>query len=89
MARTQPAGTHQPVYTISDAARACGRLGNRKLIKSLIVHFEIPTYRVGQMVVLDRQGYDRLLRAVEQWDGRPRLHGSGKLRSVKSFVQNI
>jgi hypothetical protein len=64
------------VYTVSDAARATGRLSNRKLIRKLIARFKIETHRVGQCVLMDQENYDRLLRAVRDWDNRLTLSQS-------------
>jgi hypothetical protein len=73
----EPMPRNQPAYTLSDAARETGRVNNRKLLKKLIVRFKIPTYRIGRSVMMDRQGYDRLLKAVKEWDNRLKRSAEG------------
>ena len=59
-------------FSLSEAARQLGKPGNRKLMRALIAHHEIPTYHAGTARILDRDGMQRLRRALIAWDLRPR-----------------
>jgi hypothetical protein len=60
-------------HTISDAMIATGKEANRKLIRFLIKDLDIQTLRIGRMVMLDQENYERLLKAVDEWDNRFRV----------------
>jgi hypothetical protein len=65
-------------HTLRDVAVATGKESNRKLLRLLIQHLGIQTHQVGRLVLMDQQNYDRLLKAVDEWDNRPRLPRTGK-----------
>jgi hypothetical protein len=63
-------------HTLRDAAITTGKENNRRLLRFLIQRFGIHTHQVGRMVLMDQENYDRLLRAVRDWDNRLTLSQS-------------
>lgn len=62
----------RPGYSLCDAARATGKMANRKLLKRLIRRLDIKTHRIGHMMFMDPENYERLLAAVKEYDSHPR-----------------